>query len=187
MLRMNGMTRDDVQIVEFPYPDDWYDNPEMMGPLMENPSELWLRRDHKHDLAFRPLETALEKGVIDAMYMQTGPALAALGGDGQVQVDRGPGPLPGLDPAGGQHPRRHHLHGRDGREAPRARRRLHEGDDQGRALGQRAQARRGGDPRQADLLPRRRGDVRGASSPSTWCPTCRRRTWSRSRSARTSC
>nr|MCU0299876.1 hypothetical protein [Candidatus Nanopelagicales bacterium] len=44
MLRMNGMTRADVQIVEFPYPDDWYDKPEMMGPLMENPSELWLRR-----------------------------------------------------------------------------------------------------------------------------------------------
>ena len=73
MLRLNGMTRKDVQIVEFPYPDDWYDKPEMMGPQMENPSELWLRRDHKHDLAFRPLETALEKGVIDAMYMQTGP------------------------------------------------------------------------------------------------------------------
>jgi hypothetical protein len=47
--------------------NDWYRHyikPEMMGPLMENPSELWLRRDHKHDLAFRPLETALEKGVI---------------------------------------------------------------------------------------------------------------------------
>ena len=73
MLRVNGMTRKDVQIVEFPYPDDWYDKPEMMGPLMENPSELWLRRDHKHDLAFRPLEAALEKGAIDAMYMQTGP------------------------------------------------------------------------------------------------------------------
>ncbi len=73
MLRVNGMTRDDVQIVEFPYPDDWYDNPEMMGPEMENPSELWLRRDHKHDLAFRPLETALGNGVIDAMYMQSGP------------------------------------------------------------------------------------------------------------------
>jgi len=71
MLRINGMTRDDVQIVEFPYPDDWYDVPEMMGPEMENPSELWLRRDHKHDLAFRPLETALEKGVIDAMYSQS--------------------------------------------------------------------------------------------------------------------
>jgi len=71
MLRINGMTRADVQIVEFPYPDDWYDVPEMMGPEMENPSELWLRRDHKHDLAFRPLETALEKGVIDAMYSQS--------------------------------------------------------------------------------------------------------------------
>jgi len=73
MLRMNGMTRKDVEIVEFPYPDDWYDVPEMMGPEMENPSELWLRRDHKHDLAFRPLETALEKGIIDAMYIQSGP------------------------------------------------------------------------------------------------------------------
>jgi ABC-type nitrate/sulfonate/bicarbonate transport system substrate-binding protein len=73
MLRMNGMTTNDVQIVEFPYPDDWYDNPEMMGPLMDNPSELWLRRDHKHDLAFRPLETALEKGVVDAIYTQSKP------------------------------------------------------------------------------------------------------------------
>jgi ABC-type nitrate/sulfonate/bicarbonate transport system substrate-binding protein len=65
------MTRKDVEIVEFPYPDDLYDNPSMMGPEMENPSELWLRRDHKHDLAFRPLETALEKGIIDAMYSQS--------------------------------------------------------------------------------------------------------------------
>ena len=65
------MTRDDVEIVEFPYPDDWYDVPEMMGPEMENPSELWLKRDHKNDLAFRPLETALEKGAIDAMYSQS--------------------------------------------------------------------------------------------------------------------
>ena len=30
MLRMNGMTRKDVEIVEFPYADDWYDNPEML-------------------------------------------------------------------------------------------------------------------------------------------------------------
>jgi ABC-type nitrate/sulfonate/bicarbonate transport system substrate-binding protein len=70
MLRMNGMTMDDVQIVEFPYADDWYNKPEMLDP-MENPSELWLKRDHKHDLAFRPLETALEKGVIDALYSQS--------------------------------------------------------------------------------------------------------------------
>jgi ABC-type nitrate/sulfonate/bicarbonate transport system substrate-binding protein len=71
MLRMNGMTRKDVKIVEFPYPDDWYNNPEMVGPPMENPSELWLKRDHKNDLAFRPLETALEQGKIDAMYSQS--------------------------------------------------------------------------------------------------------------------
>jgi len=72
MLRINGMTRADVQIVEFPYPDDWYNDPRMLDP-MENPSELWLKRDHKRDLAFRPLETALEKGVIDAMYSQSVP------------------------------------------------------------------------------------------------------------------
>jgi ABC-type nitrate/sulfonate/bicarbonate transport system substrate-binding protein len=70
MLRMNGMTRDDVQIVEFPYADDWYNDPKMLTPI-ENPSEWQLKRDHKHDLAFRPLETALEKGAIDAMYSQS--------------------------------------------------------------------------------------------------------------------
>jgi len=69
MLRVNGMTRKDVQIVEFPYPDDWYDKPEMLDP-MENPSETWLKRDHKHDLAFRPLETALLNGAVDALYTQ---------------------------------------------------------------------------------------------------------------------
>jgi len=71
MLRKNGMTRDDVEIVEFPYADDWYNNPAMLEP-MENPSELFLKRDHKHDLAFRPLETALENGVVDAIYNQSG-------------------------------------------------------------------------------------------------------------------
>jgi ABC-type nitrate/sulfonate/bicarbonate transport system substrate-binding protein len=70
MLRLNGMTVDDIEIVEFPYADDWYDEPAMLAP-MENPSELWLKRDHKHDLAFRPLETALENGVVDAIYTQS--------------------------------------------------------------------------------------------------------------------
>lgn len=71
MLRVNGMSRKDVEIVEFPYADDWYDDPAMMGPVIDNASELWLKRDHKHDLAFRPLETALEKGVVDAIYTQS--------------------------------------------------------------------------------------------------------------------
>ena len=73
MLRLNGMTRDDVEIVEFPYPDDWYDDPKMLVDPMDNASELWLKRDHKHDLAFRPLESALEKGVVDAIYTQSKP------------------------------------------------------------------------------------------------------------------
>jgi len=70
MLRMNGMTRDDVEIVDFPYPDDWYDEPEMLAP-MENPSELWLKRDIKNDLGFRPLEIPLLEGKIDAIYTQS--------------------------------------------------------------------------------------------------------------------
>jgi ABC-type nitrate/sulfonate/bicarbonate transport system substrate-binding protein len=70
MLRMNDLTMEDVQIVEFPYPDDWYDNPEMLDP-MDNASELWLKRDHKRDLAFRPLESALEAGKVDAIYTQS--------------------------------------------------------------------------------------------------------------------
>ena len=68
MLRMNGMTMKDVEIVEFPYPDDWYNKPELMGPPIDNASELWLKRDHKNDLGFRPLETALLTGVVDAIF-----------------------------------------------------------------------------------------------------------------------
>jgi ABC-type nitrate/sulfonate/bicarbonate transport system substrate-binding protein len=70
MLMMNDMTRKDVEIVEFSYADDWYNDPKMLEPLY-NPTDLWLARDHKHDLAFRPLETALENGVVDAIYTQS--------------------------------------------------------------------------------------------------------------------
>ena len=71
MLRLNGMTMDDVEIVDFPYADDWFDKPEMVGPPMENASELYLKRDHKHDMAYRPLETALLDGTVDAIYTQS--------------------------------------------------------------------------------------------------------------------
>jgi len=73
MLRIHGMTMDDVEIVEFPYPDDWYDKPEMLQVTMNNPSELWMRRDHKHDMAFRPLEKPLLDGKVDAIYNQSKP------------------------------------------------------------------------------------------------------------------
>jgi ABC-type nitrate/sulfonate/bicarbonate transport system substrate-binding protein len=84
MLMLNDMTRDDVEIVEFPYPDDWYDKPEMLAP-MYNPSELWLKRDHKHDLAFRPLETSLLNGTVDAIYTQTGPFQHSQEATGQIK------------------------------------------------------------------------------------------------------
>jgi ABC-type nitrate/sulfonate/bicarbonate transport system substrate-binding protein len=70
MLRVNGMTKNDVQMVDFSYPDDWYDKPEMLTPI-ENPSELWLKRDVKHDMGFRPLELPLIEGKIDAIYTQS--------------------------------------------------------------------------------------------------------------------
>ncbi len=67
MLRLNDMTMEDVEIVEFPYQDDWYDDPKMLDPML-NPTDLWGRRNHKHDLAFRPLETSLLEGKVDAIY-----------------------------------------------------------------------------------------------------------------------
>jgi ABC-type nitrate/sulfonate/bicarbonate transport system substrate-binding protein len=85
MLRLNGMTRNDVKIVEFPYPDDWYDDPKMLDP-MENPSETWLKRDHKHDLAFRPLETALLKGVVDAIFTQSKVTQHLMGATGKLKA-----------------------------------------------------------------------------------------------------
>ena len=70
MLRMNKMTEKDINLVDFPYPDDWYDDPDMLVPMV-NPSWWQLKRDHKHDLAFRPLETALLEGKVDAIYTQS--------------------------------------------------------------------------------------------------------------------
>jgi ABC-type nitrate/sulfonate/bicarbonate transport system substrate-binding protein len=67
MLRVNDMTVDDVEIVEFPYADDWYDDPKMLEPLI-NPTDLFGALDFKHTLAFRPLETALLEGKVDAIY-----------------------------------------------------------------------------------------------------------------------
>jgi ABC-type nitrate/sulfonate/bicarbonate transport system substrate-binding protein len=70
MLMLNDMTMKDVQIVEFPYADDWYDKPQMLEPLI-NPTDLWATRDHKRDLAFRPMEAALLSGKVDAIYTQS--------------------------------------------------------------------------------------------------------------------
>ncbi len=160
MLMLNDMTRDDVEIVEFPYPDDWYDKPEMLTP-MENPSELWLKRDHKHDLAFRPLETALLKGVVDAIYTQTGPFQHIQEQTGKIKAIENLANYPDWTLQGANVPATCTVSDCGVRRAPRAGRHAPEGPHQGGALGQRAQARRGGDPRQADVLPGRRGHLPG--------------------------
>jgi ABC-type nitrate/sulfonate/bicarbonate transport system substrate-binding protein len=135
MLRMNGMTMEDVQIVEFPYADDWYNDPRMLDP-MENPSELWLKRDHKRDLAFRPLETALGSGVIDTLYCQSKvlSCLAEATGNFVSIVDLSRYPDWRLQvaniPAA--------ITCSDVREASGTRRHVHERHDQGGPLGQRA-------------------------------------------------
>ena len=118
MLKINGMTMDDIELVEFPYPDDWYDKPEMLQVPMNNPSELWLRRDHKHDLAFRPLETALLDGVVDAIYTQSKVFQHLQEATGQIKMIEDLSTIPRLEHAGCQHSRRHHLHRSNGQEHP---------------------------------------------------------------------
>ncbi len=161
MLMLHDMTMDDVEIVEFPYPDDWYDKPEMLVPPMNNPSELWMRRDHKHDLAFRPLETALLGGKVDAIYTQSKVFEHLQEATGQIkmiedlsrypdwtiQVANTPAVITCTDVMAEEHPELVD--------------RLHEGDDQGRALGERAQACRRVHPQPADVLPGRRGHLPG--------------------------
>ena len=160
MLRMNGMTRKDVEIVEFPYADDWYNNPDMLDP-MENPSELWLKRDHKRDLAFRPLETALLNGVVDAIYTQSKPlqhlqeatgkmkAIEDLSRypDWTLQVANIPAMITCTDVMAEKHP-----------ELVVA---FMKGMIKVGRWCKRTQACRGRDPRQTDVLPGRRGYLRG--------------------------
>ena len=38
MFRMNGMTMDDIELVEFPYADDWYNDPKMLAHYIIHPT-----------------------------------------------------------------------------------------------------------------------------------------------------
>ena len=178
MLKIHGMTMDDIELVEFPYPDDWYDKPEMLVPPMNNPSELWMRRDHKHDLAFRPLETALLNGTVDAIYTQSKvfQHLQEATGkikmiedlskypDWTIQVANTPAVITCTDVMADEHP-----------ELVIAYMKAH---GQGRPLGQRATSappRTSSTGRPSTATPR---TPTRASRTSTWCPACPRRTWS---------
>ena len=136
MLMLNGMTMKDIDLVEFPYADDWYDKPEMLVPPMNNPLGVVDAAQSQTRPGLPPAgdRVAERQGGRDLHPEQGVPTFA--GGDRQDRDDRGPVQARGLESAGGQYSRGHHLHRCDGQGAPRARHRLHEGHDQGRALGQ---------------------------------------------------
>ncbi len=113
MLRMNGMTRKDVKIVEFPYPDDWYNNPAMLDP-MENPSELWLKRNHKRDLAFRPPKPRCWKARSMLSTPRASRSSILQEATGELAAIEDLSRYPDWRLAGRQYSGCHHLHGRHG-------------------------------------------------------------------------
>ena len=68
MLKINGMTIDDVEIVEFPYPDvDGYYDPN--GKPIYDPADQWIAGGkHSADIKRITLEDALLNGEIDGFY-----------------------------------------------------------------------------------------------------------------------
>ena len=127
----NGMTREDVEIVEFPYPDDWYGDPKMLVPF-ENPTELWLSAIPSTTRPCARWKPRWKRaGSMRSIHKASTSSICRR--RRAVQGDRGPVAVSGLDaavvqPAGGLH-----LHRGDGRAAPRNRGRVSEGHHQGRA------------------------------------------------------
>jgi ABC-type nitrate/sulfonate/bicarbonate transport system substrate-binding protein len=68
MLQLNGLTRDDVEIVDCHFADDWYERPEMAARIGTLP-ELWRLCGMTSDLAFGPLVRELDAGEIDACFV----------------------------------------------------------------------------------------------------------------------
>ncbi len=187
MLMLNDMSIEDVEIVEFPDADDWYSDPKMLRASEQRDRALHGEDGPQAHPDHPPVGdgAAGRQGRCDLHPQQD--LAAPAGRHRQDRGDRGPVALPGLAAAGQQRAGDHHLQRRDGRGASRARRHVPEGHDQGGALGQRAQARGGGDPGPPDLLPRRRGHLPEHQAHRHGAEPRRRRTWRRSRSARTSC
>lgn len=68
LLRLNGMSRDDLRIVDRPYADDWYEGPGMMEPRQDL-MDFWRAYGVPADLLQRPLQHEVEAGVIDACFV----------------------------------------------------------------------------------------------------------------------
>ena len=112
MLRLNGMTRDDVEIVEFPYPDDWYDDP-------EDAASRWTTRRSCGSSATTSTtwpsvrwRLRSKKGVVDAIYTQSKPFQHLQEATGKFKAIEDLSRYPDWTLQMCQHPRRHHLHRR---------------------------------------------------------------------------
>jgi len=68
LLRLNGMHRDDLQIVDRPFPDDWYEG-QGMAEALPDLLDFWRVYGVQADLLQRPLQPDLEAGVIDACFV----------------------------------------------------------------------------------------------------------------------
>lgn len=68
LLRMHGVRVDDLEIVDCPFADDWYEGPGMAGPLPDL-LDFWRAYGVPADLLQRPLQPAVEAGVIDACFV----------------------------------------------------------------------------------------------------------------------
>ena len=68
VLGLNGVRREDVELIDCDRADDWYDKPEAMAPLT-GLTEFWSRYGIDPDLRHRPLLPELEAGVIDACFV----------------------------------------------------------------------------------------------------------------------
>ena len=84
MLALNGLSWGDVQVVDYPYADDWYGRPEMLDRV-DTATDEWVARKHIRGMSFRPLETALAAGQIDACYA-TEPFAVAQERQGQFKL-----------------------------------------------------------------------------------------------------
>jgi ABC-type nitrate/sulfonate/bicarbonate transport system substrate-binding protein len=68
LLRLHDMRRDDLEIVDRPFPDDRYEGQTMAEPLPDL-LDFWRAYGVPADLLQRPLQPDLEAGVIDACFV----------------------------------------------------------------------------------------------------------------------
>jgi ABC-type nitrate/sulfonate/bicarbonate transport system substrate-binding protein len=68
LLRLHDMSRDDLRIVDRPFPDDWYEGHAMAEPLPDL-LDFWRAYGVRADVLQRPLQPDLEAGVIDACFV----------------------------------------------------------------------------------------------------------------------